>query len=160
MLLTLRNGLAAALLGMVGFAGASVAQSPIEGTWLTNLRSEITIAPCDSGYCGYITKIVVPDTIAAAEQAALETLTPEQYVDARNRDPSLRGRPILGLQILSLRPGKSPQVWDGDIYNPEDGNTYSGYIEVLGTDSIRLNGCVLYNLICRGEQWLRVPSAN
>ena len=71
---------------------------------------------------------------------------------------TLRSRTILGLQILTLHPKKDqPKIFDGEIYNPQDGNTYSGYIEVLGPDKIRLNGCILYNIICKGEDWVRVP---
>jgi hypothetical protein len=32
-------------------------------------------------------------------------------------------------------------------------------VELTGPDTMRLNGCVLYNIICRGEDWLRVPQA-
>jgi hypothetical protein len=75
-----------------------------------------------------------------------------------NKDPNLRSRPILGLQIVTLHAGDKPNIYDGAIYNPQDGNTYSGYVEVLGPDKIKLNGCILYNIICKGEEWTRVPN--
>lgn len=45
--------------------GTAIAQSGalIEGVWLTDAKSEMTIAACAEGYCGYISKIVVPDEI-------------------------------------------------------------------------------------------------
>ena len=130
---------------------------PIEGVWRTQLLSEVTIAPCLEGFCGALSKIVVPvQNLTTEEAAAAQAMAVESFIDQRNKDPLLRDRPMLGLQILTLRPGSKPGVYDGDIYNPEDGNTYSGYMEMLGPDVIRLNGCVLFNVICRGEDWVRV----
>jgi uncharacterized protein (DUF2147 family) len=145
------------------FAGEAKAQeffapAPVEGVWRTELQSEVTISRCEGGFCGAISKIVVPEHIVENVGAeVLEGMGVEGFIDANNEDPALRNRPILGLQILSLVPSNQPAVYDGAIYNPEDGKTYSGYIQVLGPDTIRLNGCVLYNIICRGEDWVRVP---
>jgi uncharacterized protein (DUF2147 family) len=130
---------------------------PIEGTWRTALNSEITIAPCPEGFCGNLSKIVVPtEGLSPEEIAAAQTMPVESFTDQRNEDPALRNRPMLGLQILTLRLGEQPHVLDGDIYNPQDGKTYSGYVEMLGPDLVRLNGCVLFNVVCRGEDWVRV----
>jgi uncharacterized protein (DUF2147 family) len=138
-------------------SGAALAQEAIEGTWRTQLQSEITIAPCAEGYCGALSKIVVPsEGLSADEIAAAAAMPVEAYTDHRNKDASLRSRPMLGLQILTLRPSTKPGIYDGDIYNPQDGNTYSGYVEMVTMDLMRLNGCVLYNIICRGEDWVRV----
>ena len=82
-------------------------------------------------------------------------MDPATFTDIRNKDPELRNRPMLGLQILTLLPSTKPNIYDGEIYNPEDGNTYSGYVEMTGADVARLNGCVLFNVICRGEDWYR-----
>lgn len=148
----------------MGLAGATLAlaqdlpaPAPIEGTWRTQSQTEITIAPCELGYCGIISRIVVPEDIAEANKEALATMSPEDFFDTNNKDPALRNRPIQGLHILTLRPGNTQAIFDGEIYNPQDGNTYSGYIEVLAVDMLRLNGCVLYNIICKGEDWVRVP---
>lgn len=146
------------LAGMHTGATSSFAQAPIEGTWRTQLLAEVTISSCPDGYCGHISKVVVPQHwIERVGREAIESMRAEEYYDLNNKDPLLRRRPILGLQILTLRPGGRPDIYDGEIYNPEDGNVYSGYVEVLGPDSLRLNGCVLFNILCRGEDWLRVP---
>ena len=107
-----------------------------------------------------ITRIVVPsEGLSAAEAEAAAAMSPEQFFDYRNEDPALRNRPMQDLHMLTLRPGNKPTIYDGEIYNPQDGKTYSGYVELTGPDSMRLNGCVLYNVICRGEDWVRVPQA-
>ena len=147
---------------LAGVSGAQEAAltpppHPIEGTWRTVLNSEITIAPCPEGFCGALSKIVVPtEGLSAEEIAAAQTMPVETFTDQRNKDPELRNRPMLGLQILTLKPSDQPHVLNGDIYNPQDGNTYSGYVEILGPDMVRLNGCVMFNVICRGEDWVRV----
>jgi uncharacterized protein (DUF2147 family) len=128
----------------------------IEGTWATQLQSEITIAACDQGYCGRISKIVVPQKYIDQYGDQLKDISVDEYFDYNNKDPALRNRPVLNLQILTLRPTGNPWRFDGEIYNPEDGEIYSGYVEVVGADIIKLNGCVLYGLVCRGEEWQRV----
>jgi uncharacterized protein (DUF2147 family) len=133
--------------------------SPVEGVWRTQLLSEVTIAACPDGFCGTLSHIVVPEgMLSGAEAEAAAAMAPEDFFDHRNEDPALRNRPMMGLQILALRQGKEPHVFDGEIYNPEDGKTYTGYIEMIGPDTLRLNGCVLFNVVCRGEEWTRVPA--
>lgn len=159
-----------ALAFWVGLAGAVLAQtetpqfpfppSPVEGVWRAQLLSEVTIQACELGYCGFLTTIVVPsEGLSPEEAAAAAAMSPEQFFDYRNENPALRNRPMQDLHLLTLRPGDRPAIFDGEIYNPQDGKTYSGYVELTGPDTIRLNGCVLYNVICRGEDWTRVPQA-
>lgn len=129
----------------------------VEGVWRTTELSEITISACDAGFCGHISKIVVPQHIIDQYGDDL-TAIGTNFTDEMNKDPNLRGRPIHGMRILTLKSGGNPWVFDGEIYNPQDGNLYTGYVEVLDADRIKLNGCVLYNLICQGQEWVRVPA--
>jgi uncharacterized protein (DUF2147 family) len=130
---------------------------PIEGIWQTQELSEVTIALCPEGFCGTLSKIVVPrEGLTDEEYAAAQAMPVESFTDMRNPDPTLQGRPMMGLQILTLLPSTKPNIYDGEIYNPQDGNIYSGYVEMLSPDMMRLNGCVLYNIICQGQDWVRV----
>ena len=130
---------------------------PIEGTWQTKLLSEVTISACPEGFCGYLSRIVVPGEGLTAEEAeAAATMDPADFFDMRNKDPALRNRPMQGLQLLTLIRSDKPNIYDGAIYNPQDGNTYSGYVEMVSPELLRLNGCVLYNIICQGQDWVRV----
>src|SRR5690606_9641239 len=100
-----RSGRAGAigLVAVLQLGGAAVAaEALIEGTWLTATKSEMTIAPCAEGYCGYISKIVVPDHIRTRYGADLEAIG-TNFTDYNNKDPALRGRPIQGLNILTLK---------------------------------------------------------
>lgn len=151
--------LALALAGTLAGAAGAMAQAPIEGVWRTALLSEVTISACPEGFCGQLSRIVVPEgMLSGAEAEAAAAMAPEDFFDYRNEDPALRDRPMLDLQILTLWQGNQAYIYDGEIYNPEDGKTYSGYLEMIGPDTVRLNGCVLFNVVCRGEEWTRVPA--
>ncbi len=148
--------------GAVGIAAGALAHgaiaqplSTIEGIWLTNDATELTIAACPEGVCGYISKIVVPERLKQQYGEELATIDPASYTDVNNKDPNLKSRPIQGLQILTLRPTANPYYYEGEIYNPEDGNIYAGSIEVLSADAIKLKGCVLY-VLCQEQEWARV----
>ena len=131
--------------------------APILGTWQTQSQSQITIEPCEMGYCGFITKIVIPEHIRVKYGEDLASIQGEM-LDYLNKDATLRGRPIQGLKILTIVSQSAPNRLEGIIYNPEDGETYEGYLEIKDNNNIRLSGCVLFNLICLGEDWVRVPA--
>jgi uncharacterized protein (DUF2147 family) len=160
-----RNALAAAL----GFA-ALVSTAPvladgdpsagIVGVWQNPDGSEITIAACPDDYCGSLSKIVVPkneyDKLTAAQRAAVDKMDPAQFPDQRNKDPALRTRTLLGLQLFTLHPSAKPTEFDGSMYNPQDGNTYDGYMIVVDPNKVKVGGCVL-KVLCRDQEWTRAP---
>lgn len=65
----------------------------------------------------------------------------EPRVDVHNPDPALRGRPVLGLELLSgyTFTGKR---WEGKIYDPESGNTYSSRMHVDKQGNLAMRGYV------------------
>ncbi len=138
-------------------AAAGVPNGPIVGTWTTLSQSQITIEPCATGYCGFITKVIIPQHIRDKYGDKVDEFG-GNYVDSLNKDPSLRERPVLGLQILALESEFLRGRMNGIIYNPEDGETYEGFLEMVDANNIRLSGCVLFNLICMGEDWVRTPA--
>jgi uncharacterized protein (DUF2147 family) len=77
--------------------------------------------------------------------------------DIRNEDPSLRGRPIVGLAIFTGLTPSAPSTWTGKIYNPEDGHTYSATLTVLSQRQILLRGCKAW-LLCGERQWFRTSA--
>ncbi|HEY8160920.1 MAG: DUF2147 domain-containing protein [Methylocystis sp.] len=48
-----------------------------------------------------------------------------------------------------------PNSWKGDLYNPEDGKTYTGKITYDSTNQLTLSGC-LVAFLCQSETWTRV----
>jgi uncharacterized protein (DUF2147 family) len=74
--------------------------------------------------------------------------------DARNEDPSMRDRPIMGLLIFSgLAPGESG-TWTGEVYNPEDGHTYAVTLTLASKQQVVLRGCKAW-LLCGEKVWTR-----
>lgn len=143
------GGMVLALMAAPALGQSSV----IEGTWLTPSQSEMTISSCVEGFCGYISRVVITEEIRAKYGDEVDAVA--NHTDAKNKDPSLRHRPIQGLQILTLRAAGDPWHYEGEIYSPEDGNNYAGYIEVLGPDEIKLKGCAMM-VLCQEQVWRRV----
>ena len=78
-------------------------------------------------------------------------------IDNKNPDPNLRSRPTLGMPILlGMTPTKTNR-WDGEIYNSQDGHTYSANISLVDPGTLRVQGCFL-GFLCGGENWTRVET--
>jgi uncharacterized protein (DUF2147 family) len=75
--------------------------------------------------------------------------------DSNNPDPAKRTRPTLGMPILLGMTPAEPNRWDGEIYNSNDGKTYSAHIGLVNSDTLRVEGCVL-GFLCGGQNWTRV----
>jgi uncharacterized protein (DUF2147 family) len=82
----------------------------------------------------------------------------EPGVDEHNPDPSKRARPTLGMPVLLDMKSTEPGRWDGEVYNAENGKTYSSHISLVSTDVLRVEGCVL-GILCGGENWTRFKAA-
>ena len=139
-----RSAIAAIMLG--GSLTSSLAADP-SGTWLTeNGAATVRIASCGSELCGTITALKEPNDPA----------TGRPKTDKNNPDPNLRNRPLIGIQIVfGMKPSGTADKWNGQVYNAEDGKTYSGSITMQGTRTLKLEGCVLGGLICKGQTWTR-----
>ena len=125
-------------------AGAPVAADTALGRWKTETHNAIVeITRCGESICG---KILTSDMIRS--NPALK--------DAKNANEKLRSRPLQGLLMLSGFKSEAGGVWsDGQVYNAEDGKTYSGKIPPVGTDQLKLRGCVFFPL-CKTQTWTRV----
>ena len=75
-------------------------------------------------------------------------------MDAKNPDPALRNRSVVGVQILDARQPDGPS-YSGSLYNPNDGKTYSGSMRLTGPNSLEVSGCVM-RLFCKRQTWTRV----
>jgi uncharacterized protein (DUF2147 family) len=80
-------------------------------------------------------------------------------IDSKNPDPNLRSRPTLGMPILLGMSPSDPNQWDGQIYNSEDGHTYSASIRLVDPNTLRVQGCFL-GFLCGGENWTRAEPQN
>ena len=139
----IRHLLAAATLLMLT-AGSALAADPA-GTWLTQSGdSRIRLADCSGALCGTIVWLKEPNDAAGKPKT-----------DKNNSDESKRSRPLIGVQIvLGMKPAGADK-WTGQVYNAEDGKTYSGNLTYAGGDTLTRQGCALGGLVCKGQNWTR-----
>ena len=132
--------IAVAVLGAL--AGPAFA-ADVTGLWATPTNGgQVEIARCGNSLCG---KLVTSGQIR----------TDPSLKDIRNKDAAQRGRTLKGLQMLYDFTG-GPAKWSGGkVYNPDDGGTYSGTIEMLSANQLKLKGCVVAPL-CKTQVWNRV----
>ena len=127
-------------------AGAAHAASPI-GTWITEGgEAKVRIVRCGDAICGNIVALREPRDPA----------TSRPKTDENNRDPRLRSRPLIGVEIaVHMRPNGRPGQWKGQVYNPEDGGFYPAVLMMLSASRLRLEGCILRDVLCDGQTWIR-----
>ena len=135
---------AVALLG--ASLGTSLSGDPM-GTWHTEEgKATVRIAACGPALCGTI--------IALKEANDPDTGKPK--TDKNNVEASLRNRPMIGVPIvLSMKPSGTANKWSGQVYNAEDGKTYSGSLTLQDANTIKLEGCILGGLVCKAATWTR-----
>jgi uncharacterized protein (DUF2147 family) len=136
--------IAAVLLGLS--LGTGLAADPM-GTWHTEEgKAVVRIAACGPALCGTI--------VSLKEVNDPDTGKPK--TDKNNADSSLRNRPMIGVQIvLGMKPSGTANKWSGQVYNAEDGKTYSGSLTLQDANTIKLEGCILGGLVCKAATWTR-----
>jgi len=135
-----------ALSGSQSAAGEEL--SPL-GVWATDGNdSHVKIENCGTNLCGTI--VWLKDPLGDDGGPA---------VDSRNSDPSLRGRKLVGLRLLSgfEKNSDDSNVWkDGHIYDPDDGRTYSCNLTVQDKNTLRVRGYFGFSLLGKTQIWNRV----
>lgn len=113
------------------------------GLWATPTNGgQVEISRCGNSLCG---KLVTSNQIK----------TNPALKDQENKDTAQRGRTLKGLQMLYDFTG-GPTKWrGGKVYNPDDGGTYSGTIEMVSENQLKLKGCIVAPL-CKTQVWNRV----
>jgi uncharacterized protein (DUF2147 family) len=138
----------AAMITAAALAGpASTAADP-QGVWLTEGKDAVlAINRCGRRLCGRILWL----------QSSRDK-TGKLRVDVNNPDPSKQTRLICGLTIISSLRYDGEGAWEGYIYDPKDGQTYSGTIAMLSPDSLRVRAYSIFRLLGRSETWTRLPT--
>jgi uncharacterized protein (DUF2147 family) len=141
-----RHLLAAAALLMLAGSQSAFAADPT-GVWLTQTgTSRIRVADCGGALCGTIVWLQEPN----------DADTKKPKTDKNNSDAAKRSRPLIGVQIvLGMKPAGDGR-WTGQVYNAEDGKTYSGNLTFPGGSSLQLQGCALGGLVCKSQTWTKV----
>ena len=158
MIATVVSRIAGALVLMAAtLAAAAPAQgAAIEGTWRAPNGAEISVSPCPEGYCGTLSWIVMP-----RDQAALCASMPKDdfaplILDYKNENKAMQTRSLLGVRMLTLKPGNGPEGYSGTVYNAEEGKSYDVLIWILKGQTLRLGGGCLGSFCAVTQDWPRV----
>jgi uncharacterized protein (DUF2147 family) len=130
--MTMRMLALAALIG-VGSSGLALADDPT-GVWaLDNGKVTVKVSSCGDSICGRIVGMRKPLDKHGNPK-----------LDKDNPNPALRARDMK--QTGDNR-------WEGQIYVPDDGNTYNAIVYVSG-DVMKVKGCVV--VFCKSKKFVRV----
>lgn len=142
-----RHVCACALLLIGAPALQAAAADAILGTWLTDdgdSKVDISAAKAADGSTVYGGKVI---WLKEPQRDG------KPLLDAKNADASLRGRPILGLQILS---GFKPAAggWSGGtVYSPRAGKSFPAELSIAPDGRLELK--VQAGILSRTDHWTR-----
>ena len=127
-------------------AATPAAAGDPRGNWMTDDgKAKIAIVSCGGALCGNIVALTEP----------IDPGTGKPKTDSNNPDAAKRIRPLVGVQIVIDMKPDSADKWKGQVYNAEDGKTYSGSITLVDAKTLTLQGCALGGLICKNRTWKR-----
>lgn len=143
-----RRFLKVALAGLaVPFAAAIAGTDSIAGPWLTDdgaSKVEIAASTSPDGGTVYSGKLIwLKEPVRNGQPV----------VDANNADPSLRGRPILGLTILQGFKAAGNGWTGGTVYSPRAGKSFPAELSITADGKLELK--VHAGLLSRTDTWTR-----
>jgi uncharacterized protein (DUF2147 family) len=72
----------------------------------------------------------------------------EPKTDIQNKDKNKKNRPLIGLTIIEgLKYSKDKNRWEGNIYDPANGNTYKCVLNFDSDNILKLKGYI-------GSEWM------
>src|SRR5262245_49357881 len=138
----------ACIVGANLFASHALCASPV-GLWFAEGgAAEVQVFGCADELCGKVVWLRSP----LGEDGC-------ELRDDKNPDPSLRGRNIVGLMVLTglKRDDSDRAAWiGGEIYDPASGHTYSCNARLENDDRLFLRGYLGIRLLGRTTTWTRV----
>lgn len=131
------------MLACVPTIGTAASEDDIVGAWLTeDGESKVEISRSGTSYSGKAVWL-------KAEAAGSKPLR-----DTKNADPELRGRPLLGIEVLSGVTYAGDGIWKGGtVYSPRKGKPYPVELSI-GSDG-KLNVKAKAGPLSRTVQWTR-----
>jgi len=142
-----RTAVSSALALCFGLAASGAKAEDVFGYWLTeNGSAIIEIRPCGDGVCGQTAWLKNP-----------RHDTGETKRDENNPDPALRARSLCGLTLLRGVTRKR-DGWEGAIYSPRHGDTFSAELNAKNRETLEVRGYVGLPFFGSSQNWVRVPN--
>jgi uncharacterized protein (DUF2147 family) len=152
----MRKLILVALFAAIGPMTSAQAQS-VMGTWLTASGvAQVKIEPCAAAASGALCGFIVGLTNPKGSDGVV--VAPDAATDFRNENPALRSRKVLGMPLIwGFKKTSDPNVFEGgQIYNGENGKTYSANISLQPDGTLRLRGYVGSPMFGETQIWKRV----
>jgi uncharacterized protein (DUF2147 family) len=135
--------LAALALATITIAASPASAGDPTGVWMSQDGDvKMKVAQCGSNICGNIAWLKDPNDKSGKPK-----------LDQNNADASKRSRPVIGSAVILPMKADGADKWSGQVYNAEDGKTYSGSFTLAGANKADLKGCVA--IICKSKTWTR-----
>jgi uncharacterized protein (DUF2147 family) len=131
-----------ALLALAAAPLAMAQTTPTQmGRWVTESGNlEVEVAPCGDAFCGTVVKVLANRSMSGPGEMAADS------------------KPAMGMKILSdFRPAGTGE-WKGEIYNRENGKTYSAIITTPVADQLVVHAYVGLPIFGKTQVWRR-PAA-
>ncbi len=129
---------------------AGAAEHKIQGLWVDNKdpnrqKFAVMVEDCGSRLCGSLYWLKKPLSSSGLPKR-----------DKHNPNEALRDRPLCGLQILTGFQSANDALWqDGEIYNPDDGLTFSSTMKLSPDGTLKIRGYVGISLFGKTLEWVR-----
>lgn len=135
---------------LLGLAAPSNLEVPKDGDeilglwWTDDKRAKIEIYKKGSEYRG---------KIAWLDEPLNDNGDPKK--DKNNNDKAKRQRPVMGMDLISGFAYEKGKWVDGDVYDPDNGKTYSCVMKLKG-DRLEVRGYVGLTMFGRTVVWTKV----
>ena len=122
----------------------------VRGLWVDHSDPEkrkvgVWIEDCEGLLCGHIYWLRKPLSLGGKPKR-----------DQHNPDARLRDRPLCGLRILTGFRRSKEGVWSaGEVYNPNDGRTFSSTMTLESDGGLKIRGYAGLTLIGKTMEWVR-----
>jgi uncharacterized protein (DUF2147 family) len=128
----------------VAITRAAIEKGPL-GLWLTEAgEAKVHVSQCGAAICAMVVWLREP----------LDSTTGQPQTDDKNPDPSLKQRPVIGLQLFVDMMPSAANSWSGRIYNADNGRSYAGTVTRLDGARLAVRGCD--GAMCGKETWTRI----
>ncbi|GAA4453383.1 DUF2147 domain-containing protein [Nibrella saemangeumensis] len=132
-----------------GFAPEANHSDAVVGTWLSaRKKNQVQVYKRGDRYFGRLVWM----------QDSHDPATQRPKVDLKNPNEKLRNRPLLNLDIMTNFTFEGENVWgNGQIYNPEDGRTYSCELLLKDPNTLHIRGYLMgMSFLGKTSVWTRV----
>lgn len=105
------------------------------GHWINPRRTvQVATGNCRGDLCGWVIW-ASPEAIADAQDAGVKDL--------------------LGTELLRSYHSTGKGRWQGEVYVPDMGRTFSSTMVQLDANRLKISGCILGGWLCKSQIWQR-----